>query len=129
MKISVTGNVVAITSEIKVDDIQLLSKAKKNSSLKVYDEKKEKELFAVGYTKKESGSIAEFGVTFNTANKDGNAMVTTLVPGNVADVKDWVTDLVTPIKPYIEKLEKSIAEDAKAIRENKATIASSIEIK
>ena len=129
MKISVTGNVVAITSDIKVEDIQLLSKAKKNSALKVYDEKKEKELFAVGYTKKESGSIAEFGVSFNTENKDGNAMVTMLVPGGVNDVKDWVADLVTPIKPHIETLEKTVAEAARAIRENKTAIVSSIEIK
>lgn len=110
MKLTITGDAYALTSSIKVKDIQLLKKHNP-AALKITDEDKN-EKFAVDYSEGKS-KVSTFGITFGGATRDGNGYATvtgTLPQGlNTAEAaKDYLADQFGGVVAYLTQLEESI---------------------
>lgn len=114
MKITVNGNALVLTSETKMEDIELLKKVNPDA-LKLKD-KDGNEIFAIGAGT--NGGISKNGVVFDGATRDDDAFatVTVTVPANVGNVADWVAEKVMPVWASLEK----VAEQVKAATETYA---------
>ena len=108
MKITITADAYAITSKITVDEIKTLKKSNPDA-LKDADGN---EKFAVSYAEGKP-SITAFGVTFGGKSHDeaGYATITGMIPTGTANPKEFVADLVAPVKAYLEQVE-GVAHDA-----------------
>lgn len=110
MKITITADAYAITSKITVDEIKTLKKSNPDA-LKVKDADGN-EKFAVSYAEGKP-SITAFSVTFGGKSHDeaGYATITGMIPTGTANPKEFVADLVAPVKAFLEQVE-GVAHDA-----------------
>ena len=122
-KISVKAGVAFVESAMKLSDVKTLAKyAPKALSLMSDDGKSE--VFKVGVTSG-SGSVNAYGVSFGTGvTKDGNAVVTMMIPEGTENPKAWVMDKVGSAILNLGKVEKqaekslaSVAADLSAIED------------
>ena len=113
MKITITADAYAITSKITVDEIKTLKKSNPDA-LKVKDADGN-EKFAVSYAEGKP-SITAFGVTFGGKSHDeaGYATITGMIPTGTANPKEYVADLVAPVKAYLEQVMRDGAAEAAA---------------
>lgn len=110
MKLTITGDAYALTSSIKVKDIQLLKKHNP-AALKITDEDKNVK-FAVDYSEGKS-NVSSFGITFGGKSRDENGYATvtgTLPQGlNTAEAaKEYLADQFGGVVAYLTQLEGSI---------------------
>lgn len=117
MKLTITGDAYALTSTIKVDEIELLKKYNPDA-LSVKD-KDGNVKFKVSYSEGK-GSITPYGVTFGGKGRgesDGCATVTGTLPAGLStdEAKKYVVELVGGVVAYLEQLEKDVTKAAEAV--------------
>jgi len=128
MKLTIIAGAYALTSDVKVEDIQLLTKYKPDA-LKIKDEDGN-DKFSVGYTQGKP-AVSSFGITFGGKNfQDGKATITKNLPDAVSDnvekAKEFVAEQFGAIIAYLKQLEETIPAAAKAIRDDKKALVDSI---
>ncbi len=130
MKLTITGDAYALTSAIKVSDIALLKKYNPDA-LNIKD-KDGKTVFGVSYSEGKP-SVAGFGVTFGGKIRDENgyATITGTIPTGFASAeaaKDFVADTFGGVVAYLEQLEKSVPEAAKAVADKRKKLVDGITV-
>ena len=131
MKLTITGDAYALTSAIKVADIELLGKYNPDA-LTVKDKDEKKVVFGVSYSEGKP-SVASFGVTFGgkTRDENGYATITGTIPTGFASAeaaKEFVAEKFGGVVAYLEQLEKSVPEAAKAVTETRKKLVDSITV-
>ena len=130
MKLTITADAYALTSTIKVNDLELLKKYNPDA-LNVKD-KDNKVVFAVSYSEGKP-SVAAFGITFGgkTRDENGYATITGTIPSDLRTAeaaKEFVAEKFGGVVAYLEQLEKSITDAAKTVAENRKKLVDSISI-
>lgn len=128
MKLTITADAYALTSTIKVQDIELLKKYNPDA-LNVKD-KDNKVVFGVSYSEGKP-SVAPFGVTFGgkTRDENGYATITGTIPSDLKTAeaaKEFVAEKFGGVVAFLETLEKSIADAAKTVADNRKKLVDSI---
>ena len=128
MQCNIAGNALVFTSEIKLEDVKLLSKANPNALI-LFDDEKEP-VFAIGVGNFESGSIGKLGVTIDSTsrNENGFATVTGIIPEGIADAKEFAANILMPAYLSIKALEDTVPVAAEEIRAAKAALISGISV-
>lgn len=131
MKFTITADAFALTSKIKVKDIELLKKCKKTDALKIKDEKGN-EKFAISYVEGKP-CIADFGITFSgkTRDENGYATLTGTIPSSVntqEGAKEFVAETFGAIVAYLKSLEETVPAEAEKIANERKAIADSISV-
>ena len=126
MKVTVNGNALVLTSDIKAKEIELLKKVNP-SALKLKDEDGN-DIFAVGLST--SGGINKNGVSFDgkTRDEDELATVTVAVPAGTKDVEQWVSDTVLPVWDSLTKVSEQITAAGEKYGTDKAALLEVTEI-
>ena len=120
MKISVNGNALVLTSDIKAEGIALIKKVNPNAlTLK---DKDGNDVFSVGYGA--NGGVNKNGVTFNgkTRDEDEFATLTLSVPADTKDAEKFVADTILPVWENLTKVGAQIVEATEAYTEQKAAL-------
>lgn len=130
MKITITADAYALTSDLAVKDIELLKKYNPDA-LKIKDEEGN-EKFAVSYSEGKP-SIAAFGVTFGGKTRDeaGKATITGTIPSDVRtaeSAKEFVAEKFGAVVVYLKQLEASVPEAAKKIADERKALVDSITV-
>ena len=130
MQIKIMANTYALTSTIKVEDIELLKK-RNPAALKVKD-KDGNELFGVSYTGGKD-SVSAYGITFGAKARDnsGAAVLVGTIPATAKtneEAKAYVEEVLHTASGYLAQLEASIPEAARKIAEEKATFMNNITV-
>ena len=130
MKLTITGDAYALTSDVKVKEIQLLKKHNP-SALKIMDEEKN-EKFAIDFAEGKS-SVSTFGITFGGTTRDANGFATvtgTLPQGlNTADsAKEYLADKFGAVVAYLKQLEASIPEAVKKVSDERKALLDGITV-
>lgn len=130
MKLTITADAYALTSEIKVKDIELLKKYNP-SALQIKDEEGNTK-FAVSYAEGKP-CVAEFGITFGGKTRDDNgyATITGTIPSNLTTAeaaKDFVAEKFGGVVAYLKQLEESVANAAKAVADERKKLVESITV-
>lgn len=130
MKLTITGDAYALTSDVKVKDIQLLKKHNP-SALKIVDEEKN-EKFAIDFSEGKS-NVSAFGITFGGVTRDANGFVTvtgTLPQGlNTLDAaKEYLADQFGAVVVYLKQLEASIPNAVKKVSDERKALVDGITI-
>lgn len=131
MKLTITGDAYALTSTIKVVDIDLLKKYNPDA-LTVKDKESKQPVFGVSYSEGRP-NVASFGATFGgkTRDENGYATITGAIPAefNSEDAaKNFVAEKFGSVVDYLEQLEKSIPDEAGKIKEERKQLLNSITI-
>lgn len=126
MKVTVNGNALVLTSDIKAKEIELLKKVNP-SALKLKDEDGN-DIFAIGLSA--NGGINKNGVSFDgkTRDEDELATVTVNVPAGTKDVEQWVSDTVLPVWDNLTKISEQITAAGEKYGADKAALLEVTEI-
>ena len=126
MKVTVNGNALVLTSDIKAKEIELLKKVNP-SALKLKDEDGN-DIFAIGLSA--NGGINKNGVSFDgkTRDEDKLATVTVNVPAGTKDVEQWVSDTVLPVWDNLTKISEQITAAGEKYGADKAALLEVTEI-
>lgn len=126
MRIQVLQNTAVITSTLKVEDIKTLQEVNRKA-LAVLDEE-QNEIFSVSYHEGK-GNISKYGITFDTVNADGLAVIaTTIVIKDGQDIKKVIARDLREALHFLPKVEAQINVAISELNEEIDNIASSIEI-
>lgn len=130
MKLTITADAYALTSDIKVSDIQLLSKYNQNA-LKIMDEDKNVK-FAVSYSEGKP-NVADFGITFGgkTRDENGYATITGTLPAGLTTAeaaKNYLADKFGAVVAYLGQLEKSVPDAVKTVADTRKKFVDSITV-
>lgn len=130
MKLTITGDAYALTSTVKVKDIQLLKKHAP-AALKITDEN-ENEKFAIDF-KEGMSSVTKYGITFGGATRDDNGYATitdTLPQGlDTADAaKEYLADKFGAVVAYLKQLEETIPAAVEKVSAERKTLLDNISI-
>ena len=112
MKISTAGNAVILESEVSMEAMRIVKKYAP-SKLKLKSEDGKEDLFV--FTTGKEASITKFGICFTNENEEGKAILTMLIPTECKDKKEYIAELLMPIKELYTKLEEQIADEAEKI--------------
>lgn len=123
MKITVVGNALVVTSTLKFEDIEKVSKFKPEAL--ILKNEKDVPIFAIGTTS-ESGSINSLGAIFDGATRDGEglATITMAIPFEATndELKETVAEEYSGAFASLKKLEASIPEVVKELDDAKAEV-------
>ena len=86
--IRVVGTALIITSIIQFTALELLKKFSPESL--ILKDEKGNQLFRIGVGI--TAELSKFGVVFNSANAEGYAQATLMLPNGIEDVKQFVVD-------------------------------------
>ena len=130
MQIKIMANTYALTSAIKVGDIELLKK-RNPAALKIKD-KDGNDVFAVSYAEGKD-SVSAYGITFGAKARDnsGAAVLTGTIPATAKtneEAKAYVEEVLHAASVYHKALEESVPSAAAKIAEDKATLMSAITV-
>ena len=120
-RVKIVGNAVLFTSALQLDTIKKLEKYHPESLVLCAKEDNGDcvEIFRICTSK--VGSINKHGIAFATANKNGNATVTTLIPENVKNKREYVKDnyaqILFVLKDFEDHITKAADEVDKAFAE------------
>ena len=128
MKITITADAYALTSDLAVKDIELLKKYNPDA-LKITDEDGNVK-FAVGYSEGKP-NIASFGVTFGGKTRDeaGKATITGVIPSDVKTAegaKEFVAEKFGSVVAYLKQLEETVPKAAKEVADARKALVDSI---
>ena len=117
MKLTINADAYALTSTIKVSDIELLKKY--NPDALCVKDKDGNVKFKVSYSEGK-GSITPYGVTFGGKGRgesEGCATVTGTIPSGLStdEAKKYVAELVGGVVTYIDQLEKDVTKAAETV--------------
>lgn len=130
MQIKIMANTYALTSAIKVGDIELLKK-RNPAALKIKD-KDGNDVFAVSYAEGKD-SVSAYGITFGAKARDnsGAAVLTGTIPATAKtneEAKAYVEEVLHAASVYLKALEEGVPAAAAKIAEDKATLMSAITV-
>lgn len=128
MQVKIMANTYALTSAIKVEDIELL-KDRQPSALKITDEEGN-EVFAVSYAEGKS-CVTNFGITFGAKARDnsGAAVLTGIIPATAKtndEAKAYVEQTLHQAIAYLTLLEERIPAAAHKVKAEKEALMNSI---
>lgn len=128
MKLTITADAYALTSDLAVKDIELLKKYNPDA-LKITDEDGNVK-FAVGYSEG-NPNIASFGVTFGGKTRDeaGKATITGVIPSDVKTAegaKEFVAEKFGSVVAYLKQLEETVPKAAKEVADARKALVDSI---
>lgn len=108
-KVTIIGNAFVLTSSIKLATIKKLEKYDADT-LAVCTKQEDEivEVFRVMSGKK--GSICNAGIVFASADKDGYATVTALIPENVKDKKQFIKENYANVIFMLKGLENTVTQ-------------------
>lgn len=127
MKITVMGNTVRVTSKIKLEDLNQVTRD--GANMLRLDDAKGNAVYAVNVSKEGSGSITAAGVVFDYADAEGYASLNIIVSGTTAseetkavlvksslgdaiakfgEFEDGVIGCITSAKEHIDNFANSI---------------------
>ena len=115
--IKIVEDACILTSQMKLEDIKKVQKIRPKA-LSLYttdDEGNIEEIFRVAAGK--SASISQYGITFNKANKNGFATITTLFPEHVKDKKAWICENYVKLFAMLKEVEKNVKHELELIAE------------
>ena len=130
-KIIVAGDAVVIKSTLKLEDIQLVQKARPKA-LTIFDEEDGKKILDSAFgicTTTGRGSVTDSGICFNSASQDqGLAQVTVPVPAGEGELKERVAAAYGVAVMKLGKLESKLPEVISSIKADNAAMLGSIEL-
>ena len=126
-KITITGDVAVITSEMKLEEIEKLEKYNRNALTLFDNEGKEPEFCVKSSTK---GSINRYGAEFNGKSRDeGFATITIPVKGETKEeVEAYLLDKTGNAILNVNKIEEQAIEALAKVDEEIAEVKSNITI-
>lgn len=128
--VQIAGNACVITSAVKREDLELISKYRPDE-LKLFDgEGKEKEeKFSVMVTDENAGSLNRYGALFGpTTSAEGYATITLLIDPDETDVKQMVQDKIGAALLMLDQVEAHVPEVIDAIKADQALIEQHITV-
>lgn len=129
-KIIVAGDAVVIKSTLKLEDIQLVQKAR-SKALTIFDEEDGKKILDSAFgicTTAGRGSVTDSGICFNSASQEGLAQVTVPVPAGEGELKERVAAAYGVAVMKLGKLESKLPEIISSIKADNAAMLGSIEL-
>lgn len=129
-KIIVAGDAVVIKSTLKLEDIQLVQKARPKA-LTIFDEEDGKKILDSAFgicTTAGRGSVTDAGICFNSASQEGLAQVTVPVPAGEGELKERVAAAYGVAVMKLGKLESKLPEIISSIKADNAAMLGSIEL-
>jgi hypothetical protein len=103
-RVKIAGNAVVLTSELKFETIKKLEKYNPDALCLVENRKDEEvEIFRIQTGAK--ASISKYGIVFATANKNGCANVTFMIPEDITDKVSYVKDNYATILLMLKDIE------------------------
>lgn len=130
MQIKIMANTYALTSAIKVGDIEMLKK-RNPAALKIRD-KDGNDLFAVSYAEGKD-NVSAFGITFGAKARDNSdqAVLVGTIPTTAKtneEAKAYVEEVLHAASVYLQQLEESIPVAARKIADEKTALMNSISV-
>ena len=122
-KITVVGKAIAITSALKLEEVKILKKYRP-SALTLKDENDEP-IFMISTGNSE---IGEYGISFDSATADGNAVVTAALSYDGDDVQGYVLDLVGGAVSKLNKLEAILPDVLAEVNAEREALAASVTV-
>ncbi len=130
-KLSILGNAVVITSEVKLEDIRTIEKYNRDALILKEDVEGEK-VPVFGIATGSAGEINQNGATFADATRDDDkfAQITlcTCAAGITGDVKEWAADKFGKAITRLNKLEATIPAVLEQISADKAAVMANITV-
>lgn len=112
--IRIVGNALVLTSKLKLNEIKTIEKyIPKALTIKEYSGDEEIEIFKLATGK--VADISNYGIVFNSANKDGFAQITTLIPTEVENKLEYAKDKLFPIIHKLRFVETNVEEILKEL--------------
>ena len=127
-RVKILGNAFVITSKLKFENIKKMEKLAYNSLCLVELDRdgNADEVFRIGTGK--IANVGVYGITFNEANTEGNAIVTSTFPADVTDKKAFIKDNLAKALFMLEELEEHIAQDLVELEKQYEELDKTIEI-
>lgn len=112
-KITIVGEAVVVTSEIKMEDLKKVAKYRPEALIVYRDDEKKEPIFRVGVARGASaGCISKLGAEFGSVAHDGSGKATiTLTLANVnddSDIKEIVAEQVGVGILHLNKVEEML---------------------
>ena len=130
-KCVVAGDVVVITSAMKMADLKKIKKYRKPALTLRGGEDGKEPIFAVDVNETGKGSISPYGVGFNSESRDGQYLSSITVPLNLhpgMSVAESVAEEYGTAINLLNQLEATLPAVVEAIDAEKATIMESVTI-
>lgn len=128
-KLSIAGNVVVVTSTLKIEEIETLAKYQPKS-LKLFEPTEDghrTEVFSVCVGNK--GSISKFGACFSGESfANGGASLTIALPAGLEDAVGYVADTYGVAVELLGKVEENAAVALDEVKAKCDALKASIEI-
>lgn len=129
MRVTINGEAVVITSDLKVSDIKEIKKLRPEALKLKGGENGKEEIFAISVAREGSGSLCEYGAEFATIGRgDGDRATITLTAPGITDIKTWFYDNYGIAYNYLRQLEERLPAVAEEIAANRAEIFDSIQV-
>jgi len=127
-KVTIAGDAVVITSELKLEDIQTISKYRPKALTLMGGENNKEPIFVLGTSA--DGSINKYGASFSGVARDGSgkATITMMMRGNTAEIKEAVADKFGAALISLGKLEAAMPAVLEEIAAERATIMANISV-
>jgi hypothetical protein len=125
-KITVAGGCFVVTSEVSMEDLELVKKHRPKA-LKIVDEETKEELFAVGTG---GNSLNDFGISFGGVSNGERklASVTLPIPRDVEDVQAYVAEKAGVAVVNLNRIEAGIGKVLEEIRAEHKKVTDSIKV-
>ncbi len=126
----ILGSACVLTSTHSLETIKLVQKYRPNS-LCLYDGegRDREEVFRVGITTKNNGTVNKFGVGFSdTPGADQKATVTMMIPDGTPDPKAWAEENLGGAILMLTKVESQITSVLEEINQEKAKVSQAITV-
>lgn len=128
-KITIVGDAVIVTSELKLEDLATIKKYRREALFLRGGEDGKEPVFAIAVgASGGNGSIDSNGAVFCRANAEGKAMITLIQPGNPATVVETVADTYGGALTKLNKLEEQIATVAAEVNAEREAVRNSITV-
>lgn len=125
-KIMIVGDASVIVSALKFEDIQMVEKYRPGKLVLMGGKDNDEPQFAINTGR--TGSVSEYGITFNNKDDAGYAIVTQVIVGNPDDRKAFIADTIGASIVNLNKLEEEIPAVITEIRAEKEAVLASIEV-
>lgn len=129
-KITVAGESVVVTSDVKLEDYKVVAKYRPEVLQLKGGEGNKEVVFAIGITSNPRGSINQVGAEFGAEAHDGSgkATITLELPRVDGDVKETVAEMIGAAILSLNKIEENIPSIIEEINTERANILSNIDV-
>lgn len=128
-KVTIAGQAVVVTSGMKLDDLKLIKKYRKEA-LSLYEGEGAERVpvFTIGVSNV-GNSINKVGAEFSRANADGYAQITYMAEAERAEgIKEEISDKIGRSLLKLNQLEETLGAVVREIEAEKARILDNIEV-